>query len=147
MKFQELGAIQHDQEFGDVRGQIALNHNDLARAIEELKTATPFELGQPGDTSFTPSLYPVYVRGEVYLAAHQLNEAATEFQKILDHRSIVVNEPIGPLALLGLARAYALQGDTTKARPAYQKFLALWKNADPDVSVLREAKTEYAQLQ
>lgn len=130
-----------------IRGQIALNHHDFARATEELKTAAPFELGQPGDTSFTPSLYSVYVCGEVYLAAHQPNEAAAEFQKILDHRSIVVNEPIGALAHLGLARAYALQGDTTKARAAYNKFLTLWKDADPDVSILKEAKAEYAKLQ
>ena len=130
-----------------IRGQIALSRHDFARAIEELKNAAPFELGQPGDTSFTPSLYPVYVRGEAYLAAHQPNEAETEFQKILDHRNIVVNEPIGALAHLGLARAYALQGDTTKARLAYQRFLALWKDADPDVSILKEAKAEYADLQ
>jgi len=130
-----------------VRGQIALNRHDFARAIEELKTAAPFELGQPGDTSFTPSLYSIYVRGEVYLAAHQPNEAAAEFQKILDHRSIVVNEPIGALAHLGLARAYALQGDTAKARAGYNKFLALWKDADADVSILKEAKAEYAKLQ
>jgi tetratricopeptide (TPR) repeat protein len=130
-----------------IRGQIALSRHDFARAIEELKNAAPFELGQPGDTSFTPSLYPVYVRGEAYLAAHQPNEAETEFQKMLDHRGIVVNEPIGALAHLGLARAYALQGDTTKARLAYQRFLALWKDADPDVSILKEAKAEYADLQ
>ena len=130
-----------------IRGQIALSRHDFARAIEELKNAAPFELGQPGDTSFTPSLYPVYVRGEVYLAARQPNEAEAEFQKILDHRSIVVNEPIGALAHLGLARAYALQGDTTKARLAYQRFLALWKDADPDVSILKKAKAEYADLQ
>jgi eukaryotic-like serine/threonine-protein kinase len=129
-----------------IRGQIALNHRDFAGAIEELKTATPFELGQPGDTSFTPSLYSVYVRGEVYLAAHQANEAAAEFQKILDQRGVVVNEPIGALALLGLGRTYALQGDTTKARVAYSKFLALWRDADPDVSILKEARTEDANL-
>ena len=130
-----------------IRGQIALNHHDFAKAIEELKIAGPFELGQPGDTSFTPSLYPVYVRGEVYLAAHQPREAAAEFQMILDHPGIVVNEPIGLLAHLGLARAFASQGDTTKARAAYQKFLALWKDADPDLTIMKEAKAEYAKLQ
>ena len=130
-----------------IRGQIALSRHDFARAIEELKSAAPFELGQPGDTSFAPSLYPVYVRGEAYLTAHQANDAEVEFQKILDHRNIVVNEPIGALTHLGLARAYALQGDTTKARLAYQRFLALWKDADPDVSILKEAKAEYADLQ
>jgi eukaryotic-like serine/threonine-protein kinase len=130
-----------------IRGQIAFNHHDYLRAIEELKSSAPFELGQPGDSSFAPSLYPVYVRGQVYLAAHQSKEAAAEFQKILDHRGIVVNGPIGALAHLGLARAYALQGDTTKARAAYQEFLALWKDADPDIAVLKEAKAEYANLQ
>jgi eukaryotic-like serine/threonine-protein kinase len=130
-----------------IRGQIAFNHHDYLRAIEELKSSAPFELGQPGDSSFAPSLYPVYVRGQAYLAAHQSSEAAAEFQKILDHRGIVVNGPIGALAHLGLARAYALQGDTTKARAAYQEFLTLWKDADPDITVLKEAKAEYAKLQ
>jgi eukaryotic-like serine/threonine-protein kinase len=130
-----------------IRGQIALNHHDYLRAIEELKSSAPFELGQPGDSSFAPSLYPVYVRGEAYLAAHQSSEAAAEFQKILDHRGIVVNGPIGPLARLGLARAYALQGDTRKAGAAYLEFLTLWKDADPDITVLKEAKEEYAALQ
>jgi tetratricopeptide (TPR) repeat protein len=94
-----------------------------------------------------PSLYPVYVRGEAYLAAHQGREAAAEFQKILDHRGIVLNEPIGALAHLQLGRAYAMQGDTAKARAAYQSFLTLWKDADPDIPILKEAKAEYAKLQ
>jgi hypothetical protein len=130
-----------------IRAQIALNRRDFSRAIEELKSTVSFELGQPGDTSFTPSLYPVYVRGEAYKGAHQAKEAAAEFQKILDHRGVVVNEPIGTLAHVGLARAHALQGDTAKARAAYQEFLTLWKNADADVAVLKEAKAEYAKLQ
>ena len=94
-----------------------------------------------------PNLYPVYVRGEAYLAAHQGREAAAEFQKILDHRGIVLNEPIGPLAHLQLGRAYAMQGDMTKARAAYNDFLTLWKNADPDTPILKQAKAEYAKLQ
>jgi eukaryotic-like serine/threonine-protein kinase len=89
---------------------------------------------------------PVYVRGEAYWAAHQGNDAAKEFQKILDHRGVVVNEPIGVLAHLGLARAYAMQGDTAKARAAYQDFLTLWKDADPDIPILKQAKAEYAKL-
>jgi eukaryotic-like serine/threonine-protein kinase len=129
-----------------IRGQIALNRHDFLGAIEELKSSAPFELGIPGDTSFAPSLYPVYIRGEAYLAAHQPSEAAIEFQKILDHRGVVVNEPIGALAYLGLARAYALQGDTTKARGAYQEFLTLWKDADADVPILQQAKAEFAKL-
>jgi hypothetical protein len=92
-------------------------------------------------------LYPVLVRGETYLATHQGTEAAAEFQKILDHRGIVVNSPIGALAHLGVARAYAMQGDTPKAKMAYQDFLTLWKDADPDIPILKQAKSEYAKLQ
>jgi eukaryotic-like serine/threonine-protein kinase len=92
------------------------------------------------------ALYPVFVRGEAYLAAHQGNEAATEFQKLLDHRGVVVNEPIGALAHLGLGRAYMLQGDTAKAKAAYQDFLTLWKDADLDIPILIAAKAEYAKL-
>jgi eukaryotic-like serine/threonine-protein kinase len=130
-----------------IHAQIALNRHDFSGAVEELKNSAPFELGQPGDTSFTPSLYPVYVRGEAYLAAHQPSEAAIEFQKILDHPGVVVNEPIGALAYLGLARAHVLHGDATKARAAYQEFLTLWKDADADVPILQQAKAELAKLQ
>jgi hypothetical protein len=87
------------------------------------------------------------LRGEAYLAAKQGNEAAAEFQKILDHRGIVLNEPIGALAHLQMGRAYALQGDIAKSRAAYQDFLTLWKDADPDIPILREAKAESAKLQ
>jgi hypothetical protein len=87
------------------------------------------------------------VRGEAYLAGHQGSEAAAEFQKIVDHRGVVQNEPIGTLARLGLARAYVLRGDTAKARAAYKDFLTLWKDADPDIPILKQAKTEYAKLQ
>jgi Tfp pilus assembly protein PilF len=93
------------------------------------------------------SLHPVFVRGEAYLAAHQGNEAAAEFQKILNHRGVVLNQPIGALAHLGLARAYAMQGNTAKARTAYQDFLTLWKDADPDIPILKQAKAEYAKVQ
>jgi len=86
------------------------------------------------------TLYPVYVRGEAYLAVHQGNEAAAEFQKILDRQGVVLNEPVGELAHLGLARAYTLSGDTAKSRTAYQDCLTLWKNADPDIPILKEAK-------
>jgi eukaryotic-like serine/threonine-protein kinase len=87
----------------------------------------------------------VYV-SEAYLSEQQGQLAAAEFQKILDHRGIVLNEPIGALAHLGLARAYALQGDTAKAKSAYQDFLTLWKDADPDIPILKQAKAEYAKL-
>ena len=92
-------------------------------------------------------LYPVYVRGEAYLAAHQGAEAAAEFQKILDHRGIVANDPIGALAHLQLGRALVLAGDKAKAKTAYQDFLTLWKDADPDIPILRQAKAEYSRLQ
>jgi hypothetical protein len=92
-------------------------------------------------------MFPVFVRGEAYLAAHKGSEAAAEFQKILDHRGLVLNQPIGALAHLGLGRAYVLQGDTAKARTAYQDFLTLWKDADPDIPILKQAKAEYAKLQ
>jgi len=87
------------------------------------------------------------MRGEAHLAVHQGNEAAAEFQKILDHRGIVLNEPIGALAHLQIGRAYGMQGNTIKAKAAYQDFLTLWKDADPDIPILKQAKAEYAKLQ
>jgi ATP/maltotriose-dependent transcriptional regulator MalT len=92
------------------------------------------------------NLYPVYIRGNAYLAAHRGAEAAAEFKKMLDQRGLVSNEPFGALAHLGLARAYAIDGDIAKSRAAYQDFLALWKNADPGISRLVEARTEYSRL-
>jgi eukaryotic-like serine/threonine-protein kinase len=86
------------------------------------------------------------VRGQAFLAAHKGNEAVAEFQKILDHRGVVSNEPIGALAHLGIARAYALQGNTVSANSAYQDFLTLWKDADPDIPIFIAAKAEYARL-
>jgi serine/threonine protein kinase/tetratricopeptide (TPR) repeat protein len=130
-----------------IRAQLALNRNDAANAIETLRGTVLYELGLAGSSNFSSNLYPVYVRGEAYLAAHQGKEAAAEFQEILDHRGVVVNEPIGALAYLGLARAFVLQGESSKAKAAYQDFLRLWKEADPDIPILREAKTEYARLQ
>ena len=124
-----------------LHAQLALSRKDSAKATEALQSAAPYELGSAG------GLYPVYIRGQAYLNARQGRHAAAEFQKVLEHRGIVVNEPIGALANLGLARAYGLQGDTSKARAAYQDFFTLWKNADPDIPILKEAKTEYAKLQ
>jgi predicted Zn-dependent protease len=129
------------------RAQLALIRKDYSSAIDTLQTAASYELGVQANIGFTGALYPVYVRGQAGLAAHQGNEAAAEFQKILDHRGIVLNEPIGALAHLQLGRAYAMQGDTTKARAAYQDFLTLWKDADPDIPILKQAKAEYAKLQ
>jgi hypothetical protein len=92
-------------------------------------------------------LYPVFVRAEAYLSAQQGPAAAAEFQKILDHRGLLWNCATGALAHLGLARAYAMQGNTAKAKAAYQDFFALWKDADPDIPILKEAKAEFAKLQ
>ena len=135
--------IVHFNYVPTVRAQIALSRSDSSGAIEALQAAAPYELGA-GAVRFT--LCPVYVRGQAYLAAHQGSEAATEFQKILDHRGVVINSVIGALAHLGLARAYVLQGNTAKAKAAYQDFLTLWKDADPDVPILKQAKSEYAKL-
>ena len=130
-----------------LRAKLALSRGDTSQAIEILGAAAPYELGLSSSSfSVWTSLYPAFVRGEAYLAAHQGSEAAAEFQKILDHSGIVMIEPIGALAHLGLARAYVLQGDTVKARAAYQDFLALWKDADPDIPVLIAAKSEFAKL-
>ncbi len=130
-----------------LRAKIALLHSNPQQAIDMLAVAAPYELGLPAYGYYNwPNLYPVYVRGEAYLAAHRGNEAAAEFQKILDHRGIVLNEPIGALAHLGLGRAYILQGDTAKSRAAYQDFLTLWKDADPDIPIFKQAKAEYAKL-
>jgi len=127
--------------------KLAVNRGNTSEAIESLKAAAPYDLGQMTAFDYPwTSLYPVFVRGEAYLAAHQGVEAAAEFQKILDHRGIVVIEPIGALAHLQVGRAYAMQGETAKARAAYQDFLTLWTAADPDIPILKEAKAEYAKL-
>jgi tetratricopeptide (TPR) repeat protein len=131
-----------------VRASLALNHGNTSQAIEFLQVNVPFELGVPRSTTFVyfGALYPVYVRGQAYLAAHQGTEAAREFQKIVDHPGITIGDAFGVLAHLGLARAYALTGDTAKARAAYQDFFTLWKEADPGIPVLKQAKAEYAKL-
>jgi eukaryotic-like serine/threonine-protein kinase len=129
-----------------VRAQVALIRSDPSRATAALQVVVPYELATPSNGAFSFSLYPAYVRGEAYLAAHQGSGAAAEFQKILDHRGLVVMEPIGALAHLGLARAYVLQGDTAKARAAYQAFLTIWKDADADIPIFIAAKAEYAKL-
>jgi eukaryotic-like serine/threonine-protein kinase len=132
-----------------LRTQIALNEGDPAKALTLLQVAEGYELGSP-ECSFFGSfgmLYPVYERGQAYLAARQGAQAAKEFQKILDHPGIVLLDPIGALAHLQQARAFALSGDTAKAKAAYQEFLTLWKDADPDIPIYRQAKAEYAKLQ
>jgi len=135
-----------------LRALLALNHSQPSKAVELLQTAIPYEGGSPveGGSEFllgTGNLYPAYVRGLAFLAKHDGAEAAAEFQKISDHRGLVGCDPVGALAHLQLGRAYALSGDKTKAKPAYQDFLTLWKDADANVPILKEAKAEYAKLQ
>jgi len=128
-----------------VRAAIELERKNPGKAVDLLQSAAPYELGQP--TALEGFLCPVYGRGQAYLMLHNGGAAAAEFQKFLDHRGAVVNFPPGALARLGLARAYALQGDSAKARTAYLDFLTFWKDADPDIPILRQAKAEYAKLQ
>jgi tetratricopeptide (TPR) repeat protein len=135
-----------------LRALLALDHSQPSKAVELLQTTIPYESGSPttGGSEFllgTGNLYPAYVRGLAYLGAHQGAEAAAEFQKILGHRGLVLFDPAGALAHLQLGRAYALSGDDTKARSAYQDFLLLWKDADPDIPIFKQAKAEYAKLQ
>jgi len=130
-----------------IRAQMELGHKNAPRSIELLQPAAPYELGMLSGSATNSCLYPVYVRAQAYLNAQQSSAAVAEFQKILDHRGLLWNCATGPLAHLGLARAYALQGNTAKAKAAYQDFLALWKDADPDILILKEAKAEYAKLQ
>jgi serine/threonine protein kinase/tetratricopeptide (TPR) repeat protein len=122
------------------RAAIEINRKNPSKAIELLRTAAPYELGT------YDLLYSAYTRGLAYLLLHQGSEAAAEFQRVLDHRSLVQNNSQGVLAHLGIARAYALQGETAKARTKYQDFLTLWKDADSDIPILIAAKAEYAKL-
>jgi DNA-binding winged helix-turn-helix (wHTH) protein/tetratricopeptide (TPR) repeat protein len=132
--------------FPTIRATIQLSRNNPAKAAQELEITSRYELGDAWWWSIAP-LFPVYVRGQAFLALHQGREAADEFQKYIDHPGAVMNYPLGALARVGLARAYAVQGDTVKARAAYQDFFSLWKDADPDVPILKQAKAEYAKLQ
>jgi tetratricopeptide (TPR) repeat protein len=122
-----------------------LGRKDHGKAIEALVAAAPHELGG-NIQSLNFVLYPVYLRGEAYLAAKQGSAAAAEFQKIIDHPGAVRSEPIGVLARLELGRAFVLSGDNIKAKAAFQEFLALWKDADPDIPIFKQAKAEYSSL-
>jgi ABC-type transporter Mla MlaB component len=125
----------------------AVEHLDGAAAA--LLLDLRYELAANGLTHghfYLGGLHSAYVRGEAFLAAHRYAEAAAEFQKILDHRGIVGLDPIGALAHLQLGRVFALSGDKTKAKTAYEAFLALWKDADADIPILKSARAEYARL-
>jgi tetratricopeptide (TPR) repeat protein len=129
-----------------IAAEIDLSRDKPESAVKLLQAAIPYELGEPPPFQ-VGTLFPAYVRGQAYLRAKNGDAAAAEFQKILNHRGIIVNFPLASLAHLGVARAYGLRGDNMKSRAAYQDFLALWKDADPDIPVLKEAKAEYAKVQ
>ena len=126
----------------------SLAHRAPLDAVERLQVAVPYDYAMPGTAFFAKfgGLYTAYIRGEAYLAAGRGQEAAAEFQKVLTHRGIVLADPIGALAHLQMGRAYVISGDISKAKSAYRDFLALWKDADPDIPVLKQASAEYAKL-
>ena len=132
-----------------LRALFALDAGDAAAAIQSLQPASRFDLatGGIGFNGHFGKLYPIYVRGLAYLAAQQPAEAAAEFQRIVDHRSIVLVDPIDALARLQLARALALSGDTVKARSVYDDLFARWGNADADIALVNEARAERARAQ
>jgi hypothetical protein len=127
-----------------INAAVELSKKESSQAIVLLEAAAPYELGS---TECNCALYPAYVRGQAYLLEQNGIAAAAEFQKLLDHRGIVLNSVTGSLAHLQIARAYAMMGDTVKAKASYQDFLTLWKDADSDIPILKQAKAEYAKLQ
>jgi tetratricopeptide (TPR) repeat protein len=129
-----------------IRASIELDRRNADNAIALLQAAVPYELADPPPFA-AGTMYPAYLRGQAYLSAHKGADAATEFQKIIDHPGVIVNFPLAALAHLGVARARNLSGDIAGARTAYQDFFALWKDADPDIPILKQAKVEYAKLQ
>jgi len=131
-----------------LRALVSLQGGQPSRAIEQLQAARPYEFADPAINfiAFFGSFYPVYVRGEAYLAAHRATEAAAEFRKILEHRGLLLADPLGARVRLELGRALALSGDAEQARAAYQDLLELWTDADPDLPVLKQARAEYVTL-
>lgn len=132
-----------------IHAVLALNRKDPVAAIDALRLAAPYELGAPrcAVVSFYGSLYPILIRGDAYLALGNGPDAAREFQKLIDHRTVMIGDAVSALARLGLARSYTMSGDVENAREQYREFLDSWKNADPEVPVLKQAKAEYAKLQ
>ena len=140
-----LDTVMQNYWLPAVQAAIELQRHDFAKAMGILHASIPYELADP--PPFTAgTMYPVYLRGEAYLEAGNGGLAAAEFQKIIDHPGVIVNFPLRVLSHLGLGRARALSGDTAGARTAYQDFFALWKDADPDIPILKQAKAEYAKL-
>ncbi len=130
--------------FPVIEASLAMAQQEPGRALVALEPSLPYELGSPPPGNST--MYPAYIRGLAYLAQKNGPAAAAEFQKFLDHPGIILNFLLGSLAHLQLARAYAISGDTAKAKTAYQDFLTLWTDADSDIPILKEAKAEYAKL-
>ena len=128
-----------------IHAAIELNKGDSSQPLEYLEATAPYELGAAG--TFINCLYPAYVRGQAYLLANNGTAATAEFQKLVDHRGIVGNFVTGSLAHVQIGRAYVMAGDTAKAKAAYQDFFSLWKDADPDIPILKQARAEYAKLQ
>jgi tetratricopeptide (TPR) repeat protein len=131
-----------------LRALFALDDKAPSEAIDQLRSALPYDLAMPGTAFFAKfgGLYPAYVRGQAYVHSGRGLEAAAEFRKVLDHRGIVLADLIGALAHVQMGRALALLGESDRARSSYQTFLALWKDADPDVPLLDRARDEFAQL-
>jgi eukaryotic-like serine/threonine-protein kinase len=127
-----------------IRAVLELNRGNSSQALADLQPAAPYELGLAAN--LISNMYPVYVRGQAYLLAHDGRAAAAEFQKMLDHKGVLQNFVIAALVRLQIGRAYAIAGDTAKAKAAYHDFLTLWKDADPDIPILKQAKAEYAKL-
>jgi tetratricopeptide (TPR) repeat protein len=132
-----LDTLLNNDALPTVRAIVELQRKNPTRALSLLEAAKPYEISDYGS---------LYVRGEAYLQAHDGAKAAAEYQKILDHRGIGALDPAYALARVGLGRAWVLQGQTAKARSAYQDFLAFWKDADPDIPVLKQAKEQYEKL-
>jgi hypothetical protein len=128
-----------------LRAIFALNHGNPSQALQQLETESPYDVAIAGSwPGFFGDMYPVYVRGLAYLAMHKGNEAAGEFQKIIDHRGVVGSDPVGALAQLQLARSYAIAEDKNRTKSAYEEFMKLWNHADRDLPILKAAETEYS---
>jgi hypothetical protein len=132
-----------------IRAILDLRRSDPVKAVESLEIASPYELGTPRSacTGYFGSLYPILIRGEAYLAARKGVEAAREFQKVIDHRGIMIGDPVSSLAHYGLARSYVLSGEAAKAHEQFKLALDTWKDANSDLQILREVKARYANLQ
>jgi hypothetical protein len=129
-----------------VDAAIAIANGNSSQALVDLEAASPYEMGEPEPLQVS-TLYPAYLRGQAQLAAHNGPAATAEFQKIVNHPGMILNFVTGSLARLQIGRVHLMSGDSEKAKAAYQDFFNLWKDADPDIPILKQAKAEYAKLQ